>query len=1070
MKSKNMAIILGTIVILTVLTTTLFLAPFEAQAATFTYTPDNANIEGVLASDSYVLFPYLKKNLKIGFSKYGEMIDQVAKIGLLYDGNDTFAPAYGVPEKEWVEGWVLNITYDNGGSYANVWAFALHSDYYNESSIGGDWKEGVTGGSATINPLGGRKTSGGAFTDPIQVLYNGPRRFVALLKTTIYEAPDQDTPLVSLTFTIVFNKDKKQVIILKDVKRIDEGKGHGDMQIEFGDRGEFDLGRSASGQAPLSYARWFTNEGTVYDGDYQDWYEGAPGNYEGTYDVCQIVDDEYKWTAWAAYWPKPIGRWVGSTQHEISRGTGLLDTITTKTEVINWTDTYRANNNYTLANINVTKYPQRIAGAVYWQSVPMVFVNDIMQTQDEDFEYSETYHNVTFTTGNNPSAGSTIKFVYKIEVEKLEMGTPTQAHSPFVIGEWAFRMDTPLQQFRGVTIYGETDRNNGNSTTGSGYILDREISYYLNETFNPFDLYDAVHKQDSRWVEIDESTSSTASQFNLTRGLDDQIYYDYDYSWAGEGDHLFSWTGYYNQIDHTGGANSTWVNEFQNTGDVAHKKNWAMKLNGSLTGDEMLKVTPTVGTPTSAAPLTLQFKDLVDFGFWYKMVSGNQGPHVEIELFPYANATGDFIVISAHKHNLNVSTSVWQHYTLNAIRDFIDPPGQHPDNAFTNGTDGIWHSFEWWTSAYPNYYVGSVCAQIQAGNSSYVDDLSVAYLNKASGIRYERVYNMEEDKMVPSDFGEYCTFAERVLVNGTLIKRYGYHNSTAHESYYTIDFADGTITFYHYDSGYKLWTLGIGTHIKVLYSTIEENEKGRYEWIVVGKPAATVDSLATAYVTQAFDSIKAIHVSRAGMDYRDTTWGPNIPFVISGPGTGTRGAYVDSLDRPHLRDDWCTTWPVASSNMIFMAGPRANLGTEYLNEFTNAFYPRSEYVVNNTGHANTIMGLTCWNKYNYTSGYGVISVYKDLNGTIGLSFWGLEAQDFYYACQWFWNYPAGITCPDGAVVYSGIEYLQHENHGVTDIILHIDYEDPTHPTVSTNDFIHLGERLGTISEKGQHDP
>jgi hypothetical protein len=41
------------------------------------------------------------------------------------------------------------------------------------------------------------------------------------------------------------------------------------------------------------------------------------------------------------------------------------------------------------------------------------------------------------------------------------------------------------------------------------------------------------------------------------------------------------------------------------------------------------------------------------------------------------------------------------------------------------------------------------------------------------------------------------------------------------------------------------------------------------------------------------------------------------------------------------------------------------------------------------------------------------------------------------------------------------EYLQHENLGVTDIILEITYS--THPTVS------IEERLGTISEKTLHE-
>jgi len=56
-----------------------------------------------------------------------------------------------------------------------------------------------------------------------------------------------------------------------------------------------------------------------------------------------------------------------------------------------------------------------------------------------------------------------------------------------------------------------------------------------------------------------------------------------------------------------------------------------------------------------------------------------------------------------------------------------------------------------------------------------------------------------------------------------------------------------------------------------------------------------------------------------------------------------------------------------------------------------------------------------------------------------------------YIAKWFWE--------------EGIVYLQTENRGVTDIVLNIDYPtlDPTHPTVS------IEERLGTISEKPQHD-
>ena len=95
----------------------------------------------------------------------------------------------------------------------------------------------------------------------------------------------------------------------------------------------------------------------------------------------------------------------------------------------------------------------------------------------------------------------------------------------------------------------------------------------------------------------------------------------------------------------------------------------------------------------------------------------------------------------------------------------------------------------------------------------------------------------------------------------------------------------------------------------------------------------------------------------------------------------------------------------------------------------------------------------------------MISVYKDLNGTIGFLIWGYDGQDTYYAAKWFWDIPGGLTAPDGTIVYSGIEYLQHENRGVTDIVLKITYPtaNPTHPTFS------IVERLGTISEKAPHE-
>ena len=1067
---------------------------FMVQASKSSYDSEYMTVSGVLSTDSYVLFPFEKKNLTIGFSKYGEMVDYSTKVGLNYNGEtDPFAPGEAkVTETQWIEGWIINITYVEGGYYRNTWARATYSDYASGTEgIGGIWKEGCTDGSSGLTNRGGRKTSGGAVTDPIKVLYNGPRRFVALLRTAIYkEAVTHATPLVNLTFTIVFNKDKKQVVIFKDIKRTDTGKNIGDMQIEFSNRGEWDLG---NGNPPKSYAHFYTSElkSTLYNGHYQYWYNSTniPSGYNGTYDVCQIIDDQLKYVGWAAYWPRPICSYVGATQLAEADRETILHSISTKTEFHNLT-TSTPN---IILTLNPIPYPQKNSTAVFWLEEPMVFVNDRNKVINgtniaSNVTYCEGNNTVYFSTGYIPGANDIVKIVYKTQCSQADMGY--EPNSPFVIGEWDFKMLDATDMFRAVTIYGVTDLHDGNDAgIGSGRtnVLDAEVQYYLNETFNPYDLYSAVDKQEDRWLKKETLTSSltAGANYTLTSGLDDQLYYtQFSAEHASIGATSPTWTGYFIRDNTpTYPVNSTWVNAYEDgTASTAHSKNWCLELNA--TGQEALKITPIVGTPTSTAPLTLQLKDLVDFGFWYKMISGTKGPSVQIKVYQYPDGNeshGDWVNIRAEPNN-PIVTTVWNHYTLNNITSYV--PGAYADTPFDVGTGGTglsgFHSYEYWTSILGEhilgeYYVGSVMVTMDpsvtgVGSRALIDDLSVAYLAKPSGIRYERVYNMEEDKLIPSDWDAYCSFAERVLINGTLIKRHDTANTTAHEDYYDINFETGNITFYHWATGlnYHAWDLGIGTHVKVLYSTIEENEKGRYEWMVLGKNARTVDSAAAAYVSEAFDSTKDIRVEMMGMDIREFDYGPNSPYVMSGPGTATRADYNDSLGRPHLKDDWCTTWPVASSNMIFMAGPRANLGTEYMNEFTNAFFARSEYVVNNTGQSNTIMGLSCWNRNNYTSGYGVISVYKDLNGTVGLVFWGYDADDYYYTCKWFWSYPAGITCPDGTtVVYSGIEYLQHENLGVTDIILEITYPtlDPTHPTVGVS-----SERLGTISEKTQHDP
>src|SRR4030043_2406668 len=99
----------------------------EAMGAAYSES-DYKVIQGVLGNDSYLLYPYEDKSSTGGFSKYGELMNPYAPVGLNYSGQiDPFANTF-VSRQDWNEGWVINVTYIQNGMYKNVWAFALYSD------------------------------------------------------------------------------------------------------------------------------------------------------------------------------------------------------------------------------------------------------------------------------------------------------------------------------------------------------------------------------------------------------------------------------------------------------------------------------------------------------------------------------------------------------------------------------------------------------------------------------------------------------------------------------------------------------------------------------------------------------------------------------------------------------------------------------------------------------------------------------------------------------------------------------------------------------------------------------
>ena len=239
-------------------------------------------------------------------------------------------------------------------------------------------------------------------------------------------------------------------------------------------------------------------------------------------------------------------------------------------------------------------------------------------------------------------------------------------------------------------------------------------------------------------------------------------------------------------------------------------------------------------------------------------------------------------------------------------------------------------------------------------------------------------------------------------------------------------------------------------------------QPGRYEWFVVGRDAASVDSAGAGLVTAAFKQ-KFVTIGLGGEDMMDPELANMFPSVMHQFGDGDAMAdYMDDLGRMALKDDWCTYWPISSSNMIGVGGALANGLAYYGNDFTDAFYAMPEYA--SSTWDGMITGATCWNRgwaandYEWNvyassedTGYAVITTYKDINGTVIFLVWGHWGRDTYYATQWLHGDVArGIT--------PGIVQLQHAPRCLTSIIIEIDYEDPDHPEFS------IVEALGTITE------
>jgi hypothetical protein len=339
----------------------------------------------------------------------------------------------------------------------------------------------------------------------------------------------------------------------------------------------------------------------------------------------------------------------------------------------------------------------------------------------------------------------------------------------------------------------------------------------------------------------------------------------------------------------------------------------------------------------------------------------------------------------------------------------------------------------------------------------------------------------------------------------------------------SLDFGSGELRIAIEPTGSRTGDLDLRLETKVVYTPI----LGSYEWITVGRNriegdergAANVDSVAAAMITQAFDSLKNIPVWLPSLDVQDPVHKSTISLLSQFNATDDswEGYMMNATGgdmRSCLKDDWSSSMPIASSNIITVGGPvaRANLVSEYFNEFLPVIFrgmpwfndppmehpvwgglqdllPVSDWDTNPPGGDPQRQGndkevgifsiqaiLDSEDSYGVRqTGFGVIGTYYDINGTVGFVVYGMTGDDTFWLGTALWSDKITVNYlnDDGSLVELDeplIVKMQTENAGIVAYVLELDYShtgtysDDIHPEIT------IVEKLGTISEKPQHDP
>jgi hypothetical protein len=518
-----------------------------------------AVVNGVLGSDTYSHYPFREASLDIGFSKFGEMIgleSSTVGVGLQYPGMDetgthlqtadpdTGADAFAnelIPMHQWVNGWLLDVKYGN----REVWAFALFSDF---SEAGKDWITMPAGArpdwqefppfahpsAFAYTPVlgsefrGGRKTNGICVTDDMRILYDGPRKWIGQSITHVFDI--DETPLVDVRITCIFDKAEKHVILLKDIK-VTNIKDR--LNIQFGNRGQWDLDIKG-------FAHFYTDEPVQW------WDLDGNGTIEEEEEIESfeyfrefMVNNKYPKKWWSDVYEgqlipviDDLGR-LGVDDPETKEWEFMETQPTTfhsyegesfGLEGDMWhTDMNIHQHGYAVAQV-IDQDLMYVGALAVWPHPEFWTVEDDIQAGWNDkLTYLPLSRLLDWdewdADSNSPNKlpPGEIREPMWIKVDDMndEPGTP------WIMYEHDFELEKDiegLEQYRVVSVYVETDYHDADDVNafnpfkdmygdldGNGVIenkIDREIQYQLEEVFNSWDLRKAMRKETWRWIEV----------------------------------------------------------------------------------------------------------------------------------------------------------------------------------------------------------------------------------------------------------------------------------------------------------------------------------------------------------------------------------------------------------------------------------------------------------------------------------------------------------------------------------------------------------------------------------------